>query len=188
MIRRLEDKGFLTVDENGGPGGTNNYQLHPARLEGRTECTGEGEHRSPGGEPDDGKGRSTFARNRQEPSDNRQESARVREDDPAGVKVWVDVTGERPNAQTRMALRDELTREEAPLWDEEMFRKVLREAWLNVGRDAHRIRVGYLLTSYEQALARKAGTNGGRQTTEDGKIQGEPEPDVEYNARGYPIQ
>jgi len=118
----------------------------------------------------------------------RKESARVREDDPAGVKVWVDVTGERPNAQTRQALRDELTREEAPLWDEEVFRKVLREAWLNVGRDAHRIRVGYLLTSYEQALARKAGTNGGRQTTGDGKIQGQPEPDVEYNARGYPIQ
>lgn len=71
VIRRLEDKGFLTVDENSGPGGTNNYQLHPAQLEGRTECTG-GERDSPGGEPDDEKGRTRFARNHQEPSDNRE--------------------------------------------------------------------------------------------------------------------
>lgn len=79
VIRRLEEKGYLTVDENSGPGGTNNYQLHPAQLEGRTEFAGEGEHdspggeaHSPGGEPDDARGRSTFARNRQEPSVNHQ--------------------------------------------------------------------------------------------------------------------
>jgi len=38
------------------------------------------------------------------------EKAHVREDDPPGVRVWVDVTGERPNIQTRQMLRDELTR------------------------------------------------------------------------------
>jgi len=74
VIRRLDDKGYLTVHENEGPGGTNNYKLHPERLGGRTEFAGGGEHDSPGGEPDDEKGRSTFARNRQEPSDNRQKN------------------------------------------------------------------------------------------------------------------
>jgi len=117
------------------------------------------------------------------------ESAPAREDDPAGVQAWVDVTGERPTAQTRQMLRDELNADDAPTWDAAVFRDVLKEAWLNVGRDAHRIRVGYLLSSYEQALARKRARDGGRQTPRDGKVKGPDQmADVEYNARGYRIQ
>jgi len=113
------------------------------------------------------------------------ERAHVREDDPAGVRVWVDVTGERPNIQTRQTLRDELTREDGPLWDEDVFRKVLREAWNNVGRDPDRIRVGYLMTSYEQALAREAGGDGTfNGATEDGLPNVEPARDP-TDARSY---
>jgi len=110
---------------------------------------------------------------RKKPS--KKESAHTREDDPAGVRVWVDVTGERPNIQTRQMLRDELTAEDGPLWDEGVFRDVLKEAWLNVGKDADRIRIGYLLTSYEQALARAASGDGTfNGATKDGLPNVEP--------------
>jgi hypothetical protein len=97
-----------------------------------------------------------------------------REDDPPGVRIWTEVVGERPTIGTRNELKDAFTGSDSPRWDDQTFRKTLREAYLNVGRDAHRIRVGYLLTSYEQHLAR-----GGDSM---------PDPDVEFNARGYPIR
>lgn len=97
-----------------------------------------------------------------------------RDDDPPGVRIWTDVTGERPNISTRQELKDAFSGPDAPRWDDDIFRKTLREAYLNVSRDAHRIRVGYLLTSYEQHLAR-----GGDSV---------PDPNVEFNARGYKIR
>jgi len=100
--------------------------------------------------------------------------ASPRDDDPPGVKIWMDVTGERPNIATRKQLKEAFDGPESPRWDGDTFRKALREAWLNVDQKAHRIRIGYLLTSYEQHL-----TRGGDSV---------PDPDVELNPRGYPIR
>ena len=79
----------------------------------------------------------------------------TRDGDPPGVRVWVEVTGERPTISTRETLKNAFTRDDAPRWDEVTFRKVVREAYQNVGRDAGRIRIGYLMTSYEKMLARQ---------------------------------
>jgi len=193
VIDRLEENGYLTKQSGGGRGNPNQYRLHPNALKGSSSLDGfsseKGKADKQKGKADKAKGSSSLDGNRHEPSNNRQGSAPARGDDPAGVQAWVDVTGERPTAQTRQMLRDELNADDAPTWDAAVFRDVLKEAWLNVGRDAHRIRVGYLLSSYEQALARKRARDGGRQTTRDGKVKGPDQmPDVEYNARGYRIQ
>jgi len=87
------------------------------------------------------------------------------------VEVWVDVTGERPNAGSRQSLKDAFTRSDAPPWDEDTFRKALREAYQNVDLDAGRVRIGYLMTAYQQKLPE----------SKNGK-------ETEYNARGYRIQ
>lgn len=97
-----------------------------------------------------------------------------REEDPLIVRIWINVTGDRPNIATLNELRDAFGSDDSPRWDKDTFRKTLKEAYLNVGQEAHRIRIGYLLTSYEQHLAR-----GGDSMTD---------PDVEFNARGYKIQ
>jgi len=102
------------------------------------------------------------------------EEAASRDDDPPGVQEWVHVTGDRPNIGTRNELKAAFSGPDAPRWDKDIFRKALKEAYLNVGQDAHRIRVGYLLTSYEQHLTRSGDSM--------------PDPDVEFNARGYKIQ
>jgi len=102
------------------------------------------------------------------------EQGTVRESDPDGVRIWAQVTGERPCLATRRDLKEAFGGPDAPRWDTESFRKAVRDAWLNVGREAGRIRIGYLLDSYEQRLARSGDTM--------------PDPDVEFNARGYKIQ
>lgn len=112
---------------------------------------------------------------REEPGeeDNRtEEKDLIREGDPPGVRVWVQVTGERPTIQDRESLKGYMT-EQADRWDPDVFRDVLREAYLNVGRDAHRIRIGYLTTAYERALSRGAGPAG------DGRGGEEPEYDLD---------
>jgi len=108
--------------------------------------------------------------------------ARAREGDTEGVQIWVDVTGERPTIGTRQELKKYFTTE-APRWDPEAFRSVLREAYVNVDRDARRIQLGYLESAYEKELEHD--TN--MAVTEDGKLKGSPEPGAEYNPRGYRI-
>jgi len=110
------------------------------------------------------------------------ESARVKDRDNEGVEIWVDVTGERPTIQAQLELK-QYFEHEAPRWDPEAFRSVLREAFVNVDRDAHRIKLGYLESAYEKELEHD--TN--MAVTEDGKLKGSPEPNAEYNARGYRI-
>jgi len=78
-----------------------------------------------------------------------------RDGEPQGVEVWTEVTGERPNIATREDLKTAFTGPDAPPWDREVFRDALEEAYLNVNQEAHRIRIGYLLTSYRQKLNRK---------------------------------
>jgi len=78
----------------------------------------------------------------------------TRENDPPGVEVWVDVTGERPTIQTRENLKNAFTREDGPCWNMPVFRKTLREALQNVNRDPRRIKIGYLMSSYEKKLSR----------------------------------
>jgi hypothetical protein len=85
---------------------------------------------------------------------NENTSPRAREDDPPGVKVWTDVTGQRPSIGTRQQLKEEFTRDGGPRWDKVAFQETLREAKQNVGGDADRIRVGYLMSSYKKRLAR----------------------------------
>ena len=81
----------------------------------------------------------------------------VREDDPSGVKIWVDVTGKRPTIQTRQTLKNAFTGEDGPRWSAPVFRKVLRRAYLNVDLDPGRINVGYLLDDYKEKLRRGDG-------------------------------
>jgi hypothetical protein len=83
-----------------------------------------------------------------------EEDPPIREDDPPGVEVWVDVTGERPTIQTRENLKNAFTRENGPRWNAPVFRQTLREAFQNVNRDPRRIKIGYLMSSYEKKLSR----------------------------------
>ena len=198
-LGRLEDDGWITKHSGGGRGNPNHYTIHLGRfdkgsssLDGKEDLKGQadkekGQADKEKGQADKDKGSSSLDGNRQEPANNRKGSARTREggdeqgeeknqdrtrdEDPPGVEVWVDVTGERPNIATRGNLQAAFTREDAPRWDEDTFRDVLREAYQNVDRDAHRVRIGYLMSSYQRALPE--GKNG---------------QDVEYNARGYQIQ
>jgi len=168
-IRRLDEKGYLTVHENAGPGGTNNYQLHPARLKGRTEFAGEGEpsspggeHHSPGGEPDDEKGRSTFARNRQEPSDNRQKNregdAPAHEDSSeespdqlfsALVDVWRSVGTAPPlNRNTEDVLWE--WAQDGTVQDIGLFREVLQEQSADTTAKGCGLSTGILLKEYRK--------------------------------------
>jgi len=78
----------------------------------------------------------------------------IRENDPPGVEVWVDVTGKRPTIQTRENLKNAFTREEGPRWNAPVFRQTLREAYQNVDRDPRRIKIGYLMSSYKKKLSR----------------------------------
>lgn len=111
VIQRLESKGYLSINQGGGRGNTNDYQLHPQALKGRTEYTEsdeKGEPRSEKGEPDSSKGRTSFARNRQEPSKNR-ESAPAREDlseDP--VTMLKEMWDVRPSAYQADGIRQQV--------------------------------------------------------------------------------
>ena len=165
VFAELEDAGYMSREKYRTDDGTFDWKVtvydHPRHNPGWTESTQDGVQpgRNGGANNTDSQPKlnNTNTENERAPSCEENESATIRNDDPAGVRVWVQVTGERPNIQTRQILKDELTAENGPEWDKQVFRKVLKEAWNNVGRDAHRIRVGYLMTSYEQALSRKAG-------------------------------
>jgi hypothetical protein len=185
VIRRLEDKGFLTVDENSGPGGTNNYQLHPAQLEGRTECTG-GEPDSPGGEPDDEKGRTRFARNHQEPPDNR-EGAPAREEKTEGfdpIGVLIDFWDVSPSIYQKERIRAHVT-------DEALWRRVLHDLKMQ-NKDSKKA-IGWAFSNYQEqdtsSTAREvdesAKAAGGHHWDEDGFLRTETGAKV-YNPRGYP--
>jgi len=95
--------------------------------------------------------------------------ARAREDDPPGVKVWADVTGQRPSVGTREQLKKAFSRDGGPRWDEVAFQETLREAQQNVGGDADRIRVGYLMSSYKKRLARGGDGAPTYDSSKDGK-------------------
>jgi hypothetical protein len=86
--------------------------------------------------------------------DPREDGSLIRENDPSGVEVWIDVTGERPTIQTRENLKNAFIREDGPRWNVPVFRKTLREAFQNVDRDPRRIKIGYLMSSYEKKLSR----------------------------------
>jgi len=96
-------------------------------------------------------------------------SPRAREDDPPGVKVWTDVTGQRPSIGTREQLKKAFSREGGPRWDRVAFQETLREAQQNVNGDADRIRVGYLMSSYKKRLARSGDGAPVHNSSKDGK-------------------
>ena len=68
------------------------------------------------------------------------------------MQIWVEVTGARPNIATLQTLKAWLTADNAPPWNADVFRSTLEQAYLNVDRKTHRIRVGYLKDSYEKKL------------------------------------
>jgi hypothetical protein len=105
-----------------------------------------------------------------------------REDDPPGITAWIESTGERPSLGTKQTLRQMFTGESSPDYHHEVFRKTVKEAYLNVDGKAHRIGLGYRLSAYERKLSSRV------QSTDDGKRKGHPEPGAEYNPRGYRIQ
>jgi hypothetical protein len=192
-LDRLEESGWITRKKGGGRGNPNRYVLHFGADKQSTSFnkadkqsssfnkadSEKGQPDTVNSQPHTDKGSTSLDGNHQGTTNNHQETsahadADVRENDPPGVKVWVELTGKRPSIQTRQSLQDAFSGEDAPRWDTGTFRKALREAYLNVDRKAERIRIGYLLSSYEQHLSR------GGDTVLD--------PDVEYNARGYPIR
>jgi hypothetical protein len=100
---------------------------------------------------------------------NENTSPRAREDDPPGVTVWTDVTGQRPSIGTREQLKKAFSRDGGPRWDKVAFQETLREAQQNVGGDADRIRVGYLMSSYKKRLARSGDGAPAHDSSKDGK-------------------
>lgn len=118
--------------------------------------------------------------------ENSQKSTPAREDkdvskerDAPAVQVWTQVTGERPNISTLSNLKAWLTGDRAPEWNRDVFEKTIREAYLNVDRNAHRIRVGYLMDSYERRLARH------KRDTKKQTTPGRAVPDAEETKRRY---
>ena len=67
--------------------------------------------------------------------------------------IWEDVCDARPDAATAMTLHGSLATCDVD-WQPSAFRKALKTAYRNVSLDAGRIRVGYLMDSYEREAAR----------------------------------
>ena len=67
--------------------------------------------------------------------------------------IWEDVCDARPDAATAMTLHGSLATCDVE-WQPTAFRKALKTAYRNVSLDAGRIRVGYLMDSYEREAAR----------------------------------
>jgi hypothetical protein len=95
------------------------------------------------------------------------------------VQVWTEVTGKRPNISTLSNLKAWLTGSDAPEWNREVFKKTIREAYLNVDRRPNKIRVGYLMDSYERRLARH------KRDAKKQQSPGRAVPDVEETRRRY---
>jgi len=67
--------------------------------------------------------------------------------------IWHDVCDARPDAATAMTLQGALATCDVQ-WHAQAFRKALTTAYRNVSMDAGRIRIGYLMDSYERAVKR----------------------------------
>ena len=67
--------------------------------------------------------------------------------------IWEDVCDAKPDAATAMTLHGSLATCDVD-WQPSAFRKALKTAYRNVNLDAGRIRIGYLMDSYEREAAR----------------------------------
>lgn len=116
-----------------------------------------------------------------EDDDPKEGSTTIRDDDPRGVQVWVEETGERPSLSLRSALGRIFSGDLA--FDEDTFREVVRDTVLDMD-DPSRARPSIFRDQYKRKLEQ---SGGGLGVTEDGRIKGQ-QTKQEYNARGYPIQ
>jgi len=177
IFEELEEAGYMSRQKYRAEDGTFDWKVtvadHPQFDPGWTESTPDGDHpgRDQGYNKKDSQPEGHNNKKEQESAHGGDEdSASLRDRDPEGVQVWVDVTGTRPNIATRESLKQIFAGTDGLRWDATAFRQAVDEAYLNCDGDAHRIAVGTLKTQYKKKLE-FGGGDGAPREVEDEEAQ-----------------
>jgi hypothetical protein len=149
IFSELENAGYLHRRKFRNEDGTFDWQVkifdHPRSDPGWTQSTPDGVH------PGRDRGYNNTDSQSDGQSTNTDTQARAREDDPPGVRIWREVTGDRPPVTKRQTMKDAFT-DGGLRWDADVFQRVMKSAYRNVDQNAKRVKVGYLIDEYKRKL------------------------------------